>query len=90
MVQDNTDAWLAAARADLGRPDQETVLHELGPVVDRCLRSAELLEEWAAPLVPEGVPDAQKGLNPVSYRAPKGVVLLISCALVHWTLTTAR
>jgi acyl-CoA reductase-like NAD-dependent aldehyde dehydrogenase len=90
MIQENKESWYEALRQDLGRPDQETALHELGPIVDRCVRSVEQLEEWARPLVPTDVPDWQKTWKPTAYRGPKGVVLVIACVHIRLHLGFAN
>ncbi|KAF7428308.1 hypothetical protein PC9H_007529 [Pleurotus ostreatus] len=78
MAQDHAEEWLQAIAADLGRPIAETHLMEIGPVVERAVVSAALLETWAAPEVFTNVVlDWQKSWKPTVYRAAKGVVLIV-------------
>lgn len=78
MAQDHAEEWLQAIAADLGRPIAETLLMEIGPVVERAIISAAQLETWTAPEVfTNVVPDWQKSWKPTIYKAAKGVVLII-------------
>ncbi|KAJ8514395.1 hypothetical protein ONZ45_g8071 [Pleurotus djamor] len=78
MVQDNLDAWIQAIDADLGRPKAETLPAETGLIVERCLISADKLEEWTTPeVLTDIVPDWQKSWKPTIYKEAKGVVLII-------------
>ncbi|KAA1467037.1 aldehyde dehydrogenase [Dentipellis sp. KUC8613] len=78
MAKENRDAFGAAIHADLGKPVMELMLAEIGPIVERSLKSAEQLEEWAKPEKVEVQEEWQKGWGAVRYKTPKGVVLLIS------------
>lgn len=77
MLQENADAFMEAINADLGRPKMETLLGEVGAIIDRVLICAEQLEEWAKPVLLD-VPEWQKSWNPTTHRAAKGTVLIIS------------
>lgn len=79
MVQENADAFAEAISKDV-KPKTEAFAFELGGVVERALKSAELLEEWSKPEKLD-VPDWQKPWNPTLYKSPKGAVLVI--AYVH-------
>lgn len=79
MLQENADAFMEAINADLGRPKMETLLGEVGAIIDRVLICAEQLEEWAKPVLLD-VPEWQKSWNPTTHRAAKGTVLIISYA----------
>jgi aldehyde dehydrogenase (NAD+) len=77
LAQDNADAIAEAISQDMGKPKLEVYFAEVAPVVERCLTSANNLEEWAKPEI-VNVPDWQKPWTPTLYKAPKGVVLIIS------------
>ncbi|KII92978.1 hypothetical protein PLICRDRAFT_155932 [Plicaturopsis crispa FD-325 SS-3] len=77
LVQENIDVLVDATMQDLGRPKQETLFIEIGPIIERSVLSAERLEEWAEPETPE-VPDWQKEWRPKIYKASKGTVLIIA------------
>ncbi|KAI0790454.1 Aldehyde/histidinol dehydrogenase [Abortiporus biennis] len=86
LIQDNVKAIEAAELADLGKPALEVVLNELGPVVQACLRAVKYLEEWAEPEKPP-VEEWRSNWDTTIYKAPKGVVLLISPWNYPWILT---
>ncbi|KZT06718.1 aldehyde dehydrogenase [Laetiporus sulphureus 93-53] len=76
LVQDNVPALQDAVFEDLAKPRQETMVSELGSVIAQCLYAAEHLEEWAKPEEVQG--EAWRShWNPTTYKAPKGVVLII-------------
>ncbi|KAF9235408.1 aldehyde dehydrogenase [Melanogaster broomeanus] len=77
MAQNEAEAFCDALAKDLSKPRVEVMAAEVGPVVERALKSAEQLEEWARPECPE-VPGWQKGWKPTLLKAPKGTVLIIS------------
>lgn len=45
MVQQNRDSILTAISADLGRPEMETTTIEIGTVIEKSIKFAELLDE---------------------------------------------
>lgn len=63
LAQNEADAICDALAKDLSKPKMEALLTEVGPIVERALKSAEQLDAWAAPEYPE-VPDFQKGWKP--------------------------
>ena len=63
LAQNEADAVCDALAKDLSKPRVEVLMAEVGPVVERALKSAEQLDTWAAPEYPE-VPDWQKGWKP--------------------------
>lgn len=77
MVQENADAIAESLLKDLGKPKMETYFAEIAALVSRSLISAEKIEEWAKPNLPE-VPDRQKSFTPTVHKSPKGVVLIIA------------
>ncbi|TFK50665.1 aldehyde dehydrogenase [Heliocybe sulcata] len=77
MAKENEEAFMAALHSDLGKPRMETWLGEIGGLIERTLKTAESLEEWAKPEHPE-VTDWQKPWRPTIYKTPKGVVLIIA------------
>ncbi|KAI9459378.1 aldehyde dehydrogenase [Boletus coccyginus] len=77
LAQNEADAICDALAKDLSKPKMEVLLTEVGPIVERALKSAEQLDAWAAPEYPE-VPDFQKEWKPTVLKAPKGTVLIIS------------
>ncbi|KAL5525423.1 HFD1_2 [Sanghuangporus sanghuang] len=78
MCQENVDTFTDAIFKDLGKPKQEALLYEVGPIIQRAVQSAERLEEWARPEKVTDVPDWQRPWAPTVYRAPKGPVLVIA------------
>ncbi|KAG2137879.1 aldehyde dehydrogenase [Suillus bovinus] len=77
MAQNERELICDALWKDLGKPKTEVLSNELGNVIDRAVKSAQRLPEWAKPEHPE-VADRQKPWNPTIYKAPKGTVLIIS------------
>lgn len=77
MARENEEAFMTAMGKDLGKPRMETWLGEIAGLIERTLKTAEALEEWAKPEHPE-VADWQKPWRPTLYKTPKGVVLIIA------------
>ncbi|KAF5312090.1 hypothetical protein D9619_003860 [Psilocybe cf. subviscida] len=77
FVQENTDALAHCLYLDLGKPRQEAVMGDIGPIVDRSLICAKNLEEWVGETSVK-VQDWQQGWNPRVRKEPKGVILIIS------------
>jgi aldehyde dehydrogenase (NAD+) len=77
MAQDNAEAFAQALATDLGRPKMEAYFAEVGAVIQRCLLSAEKLEEWVKPETPN-TPDWQKAWSAKVYKASKGTILVIA------------
>ena len=77
MAQDNSDAFAASMHADLGKPAMESILGEIGPLVERSIISAQSLDEWARS-EPVPVPEWQRPWAPTLHKTPKGVVLIIA------------
>lgn len=77
LAQDNADTLAEAISEDMGKPKVETFAVEVAAIIERCLKSAKNLEEWAKPEIVQ-VPDWQKPWTPTVHKTPKGVVLIIS------------
>ncbi|KAG0694964.1 aldehyde dehydrogenase [Suillus ampliporus] len=77
MAQNERELICDALQKDLGKPKTEVLMAEVGVIVERAVKSAEQLPEWAKTEYPE-VPDWQKSWKPTLYKAPKGTVLIIS------------
>ncbi|KAA1467038.1 aldehyde dehydrogenase [Dentipellis sp. KUC8613] len=78
LAQENKDAFVAALKADLNKAPLETLLGEVGPIVERSIKSAEQLDEWAKP-EPVHVEAAwQQSWGSTLYKTPVGVVLVIA------------
>ncbi|KAI0263486.1 aldehyde dehydrogenase [Gloeopeniophorella convolvens] len=78
MTSENSELIAKALAADLKKPLVEATSMEIAPIIGRSLKSAELLDEWAAPQKIDSVPDWQKPFNPTVLKSPKGVVLIIA------------
>ncbi|KZT58842.1 NADP-aldehyde dehydrogenase [Calocera cornea HHB12733] len=76
MLSENAERWSAAITADVHKPLYQSALHEVTALYP-ALTAIEELDEWAKPLVPK-VSDRFQSYNPVLYKVPKGVVLLIT------------
>jgi aldehyde dehydrogenase (NAD+) len=73
---DNVERFERAMKADLGRPSQETVFIELGPIVIQAMNAYKNVSKWAAP---DGVPF---NINTFALKGrvlkdPHGVALII-------------
>ncbi|KAG2137857.1 aldehyde dehydrogenase [Suillus bovinus] len=77
MAQNERELICDALKKDLGKPKTEVLMAEVGCVVERALKSAEQLPEWAKTEYPE-VADWQKPWKPALYKAPRGTALIIS------------
>ncbi|KAI6129084.1 aldehyde dehydrogenase [Pisolithus thermaeus] len=77
MAQNEAEAVCDAMTRDFGKPRFEVIVAELSAVIRVALKSAEKLEEWARPELPD-VPDSQKNWKPTIYKVPKGTALIIS------------
>ncbi|KAF9228241.1 aldehyde dehydrogenase [Gyrodon lividus] len=77
MAQNEAEAFCDALAKDLSKPRLEVLVGEVGGVVERAVKSAEQVEEWAKPEHPE-VPEWKKGWKPTIHKAPRGTVLIIS------------
>ncbi|EIW76927.1 aldehyde dehydrogenase [Coniophora puteana RWD-64-598 SS2] len=77
LSQENADAIVEALSKDLRKPRLESLMIEVGLIVDRSIKSAAQLDEWAAPEHPEVV-DFMKPWQPTIYKAPKGAVLIFA------------
>ncbi|KAI0053239.1 aldehyde dehydrogenase [Auriscalpium vulgare] len=77
MVSENQEAFIAALAADLKKPAFEVLAGEIGSLIARTQRAAQLLDEWVAP---ERVspPPHQQAWSPEVLKGPKGVVLIIA------------
>lgn len=63
MAQNERDAICDALQKDLGKPRTEVLMAEVAPVVERAVKTAEQLPQWASPEYPE-VPGWQKQWKP--------------------------
>lgn len=77
MAQNERELICDALQKDLGKPKTEVLMAEVGSIIERAVKSAELLPEWAKTEYPE-VADWQKPWKPTLYKAPRGTVLIIS------------
>ncbi|KAJ3481791.1 hypothetical protein NLJ89_g12183 [Agrocybe chaxingu] len=83
FAQENADALASAIQRDLGRPKQETIMAEVGAIVERSLICAEKVAEWAGTEELAGrVAPWQRGWRPRVVKEPKGVVLVIACVFL--------
>ncbi|KAF4619978.1 hypothetical protein D9613_004641 [Agrocybe pediades] len=78
LAKENADEIAECLRLDLGRPKQEAIMAEVGPIIDRCVIAAEKLEEWTRPEPVDVSAPWQKGWNTKIERHPKGVALIIA------------
>lgn len=77
MAQNERELICDALLKDLGKPRTEVLTSEVGSIIERAVKSAEQLPEWAKTEHPD-VGDWQKSWNPAIYKAPRGTVLIIS------------
>ncbi|KAG2145719.1 aldehyde dehydrogenase [Suillus cothurnatus] len=77
MAQNERELICDALQKDLGKPRTEVLTSEVGSIIERAVKSAEQLPEWAKTEHPD-VGDWQKSWNPAIYKAPRGTVLIIS------------
>ncbi|KAJ7197880.1 NAD-aldehyde dehydrogenase [Mycena rebaudengoi] len=77
LVRDNEERFVEALRLDLGRPVFETQFLEIGASISELLEAHKNVDEWAKP---EKAPFSLNFtfMRPVTYKEPKGVVLIIS------------
>ncbi|KAJ7137785.1 aldehyde dehydrogenase [Mycena epipterygia] len=77
LVQDNVDALVDAIAQDLGRPPLETHFLEIGTSIAEAMEAYRNVETWAKP---EKAPLTLNFalMRPVTYKEPKGVVLIIT------------
>ncbi|KAJ7137790.1 NAD-dependent aldehyde dehydrogenase [Mycena epipterygia] len=77
LVQDNADALVDAVTQDLGRPPIETHFLEIGASIGEAMEAYRSVETWAKPEKPP-LSLSFAFMRPVTYKEPKGVVLIIS------------
>jgi aldehyde dehydrogenase (NAD+) len=77
MAQNERELICDALLKDLGKPRTEVLTSEVGSIIERAVKSAEQLPEWAKTEHPD-VGDWQKSWNPAIYKAPRGTLLIIS------------
>ncbi|KAG2065876.1 aldehyde dehydrogenase [Suillus decipiens] len=77
MAQNERELICDAIKKDLGKPKTEVLMAEVGTIIERAVKSAKQLPEWAQTEYPD-VPDWQKSWKPTIYKAPKGTALIIS------------
>ncbi|KZO93256.1 aldehyde dehydrogenase [Calocera viscosa TUFC12733] len=85
MMTEQGDLWAKAIYADLGKPEFQANLFEIG-IAHQAVRAIADLDEWTAPLKPD-VHERHAEWNPTVYKIPKGVVLIISPWNYPLTLT---
>ncbi|CAA7269777.1 unnamed protein product [Cyclocybe aegerita] len=79
LAQENADALATAIHLDLGRPKQESIMAEVGAIVERSLICAEKVGEWVQTEDLEGKVEVwQRGWRPRVVKEAKGVVLIIA------------
>ncbi|KAG2102620.1 aldehyde dehydrogenase [Suillus cothurnatus] len=77
MAQNERELICDALKKDFGKPKTEVLMTEIGCIIERTVKSAEQLPEWAKTEYPD-VADWQKPWKPTVYKAPRGTVLIIS------------
>ncbi|KAJ7074072.1 NAD-aldehyde dehydrogenase [Mycena amicta] len=77
LVQDNAKALEETLAKDLGRPPLESVMLEIGASISELLEAHKHVGKWAAPEKPARTLNFMF-MNPITYKEPKGVVLIIS------------
>ncbi|KAF7311330.1 hypothetical protein MKEN_01034700 [Mycena kentingensis (nom. inval.)] len=77
MLQDNSDAFVEALAKDLGRPQLETTFLEIGGSLSELVEAYKNVDAWAAPEKPPRKLNFMF-MNPVSYKEPKGTVMIIA------------
>ncbi|KAF7295551.1 hypothetical protein MIND_01095100 [Mycena indigotica] len=77
LLQDNAKALEEALTKDLGRPPLESVMMEIGASISELMEAYKNVDKWAAPEKPSRTLNFMF-MNPVTYKEPKGVVLIIS------------
>lgn len=80
FARENADAIASCIFTDLGKPKQETIMAEVGPIIERSLLAAKHLEEWVGGEEGEEVKLGgwQKEWKAKVERRAKGVVLIIA------------
>jgi aldehyde dehydrogenase (NAD+) len=81
FARENADAIASCILTDLGRPRQETIMAEVGGVIERSLLAAEQVEKWLGGDDGEEIKLGgwQKGWKAKVEKRAKGVVLVIAC-----------
>lgn len=78
FVQQNANALADCLNNDLGKPRQEAIGTDIGPVVQRALSAAANLEKWLDKEDGKiGVETFQKNWKVRVEKSPKGVVLIV-------------
>ncbi|KAJ7024307.1 NAD-aldehyde dehydrogenase [Mycena alexandri] len=77
LVQDNAKAFEQALAQDLGRHAQESHFLEINSSIGEIMDAYKNVETWAKPERPARSVNFMF-MNPVTYKEPKGVVLIIS------------
>ncbi|KIK94969.1 hypothetical protein PAXRUDRAFT_33229 [Paxillus rubicundulus Ve08.2h10] len=77
MAQNEADAFCEALAKDISKPRFDVLVGEVGPTVERAVKSAQEVGEWARTEYPE-VPESRKAWRPTVRKAPRGTVLIIS------------
>jgi aldehyde dehydrogenase (NAD+) len=83
FARENADSIASCIFTDLGRSKQETMMAEVGPVIERSLLAAKNLGEWVGGDYGEEVKLGgwQKDWKAKIERRAKGVVLIIACVV---------
>ncbi|KAH9956199.1 aldehyde dehydrogenase [Russula dissimulans] len=77
LLRENLEALIQAFAIDLRKPRLEAIAGEIGPMIQRAIQSAALLDEWASD-ERVAAPVSQQAWSPTVLKRPKGVVLIIS------------
>ncbi|KIJ24214.1 hypothetical protein M422DRAFT_785928 [Sphaerobolus stellatus SS14] len=77
MFQDNLEAFQQSLREDLGRPEFETAIMDVGTLVGDALFAYKNVKKWAKPQKAPYDP-MYSVFKPTMHKEPKGVVLIIS------------
>jgi len=76
MIQDNEKELCAAIKADLGRSANESYFVEISGSMNEIVEAVHSVEKWAKPERPS-VDFMNKVLQPIIYKEPKGVGLIL-------------
>ncbi|KAJ7112386.1 NAD-aldehyde dehydrogenase [Mycena crocata] len=77
LVQDNAQRFEDALAQDLGRPPLESRFLEIGASISELMEAYKSVETWAKPDKPP-MNINFTFMRPVTYKVPKGVVLIVS------------
>lgn len=76
-LKDNLEAINQACKLDLGKPEFETYLSEVGWCMNDIIFICDNLEKWMKDESPPGIDFTNKLMNPKIRKDPLGAVLII-------------